>query len=69
MALAVATYFILSKEHVFKTLTGDFSTAMTDAAHSLPLVSLEKLTYLTVTTFETLRISYGITYPFIPSVL
>lgn len=60
--LALATYYILSDEHVLKTLTDELTTAIPDAAHTLPLVEVEKLEYLTATTFETLRISHSVTH-------
>lgn len=62
MALALATYYILSDEHVLKTLTDELTTAIPDPAHPLPLVELERLNYLTATTFETLRISHGVSH-------
>lgn len=62
MALALATYNILSDEHVLRTLTNELSTAILDPAHLLPLVEMEKLDYLTATTLETLRISHGVTH-------
>ena len=62
MVLALATYYILSDEHVLTTLTNELSTAIFDPAHLLPLVELEKLDYLTATTLETLRISHGVTH-------
>ena len=49
MALALATYYILSDEHVFKTLTDELTTAIPDPDHPLPLAKLEKLDYLTAT--------------------
>ena len=62
MALALATYYILSDEHVLKTLTDELTTAIPDPNHPLPLVELEKLDYLTATTLETLRISHGVSH-------
>lgn len=62
MALALATYYILSDESVFKTLTNELTMAIPDTDHPLPLVELEKLDYLTATTLETLRISHGVSH-------
>lgn len=62
MALALATYYILSDKHVLKTLMDELVTAMPDPAHPLPLVDLEQLEYLTAITFEALRISHGVSH-------
>ena len=59
-ALALATYYILSDEHILKTLTDELAEAIPDPTHPLPLVEFEKLDYLTATTLETLRISHGV---------
>lgn len=62
MALSLATYYILSDEHILKTLTAELTKAMPDPARSLPLVDLEQLEYLNAITLETLRMSHGVSH-------
>ena len=62
MALALATYHILSNEPILKALTDELAAAIPDPAHPPPLVDLEQLEYLTAITLETLRISYGVSH-------
>ena len=58
--LTLATYYILSDQHVLRLLTEELTKAIPDATKPLPLSELEKLEYLTAITFETLRISHGV---------
>ena len=62
MALALATYHILSNEPILKALTHELAAAIPDPAKLPPLVELERLEYLTATIMETLRISYGLSH-------
>ena len=60
LTLALATYYILSDEHILKMLTDELAEALPDPAHPLPLVELEQLEYLTANVFESLRVSLGV---------
>ena len=60
MALAVATYYILSDEHILKTLTDELTKAIPDSTHPLPLIEVERLEYLTAIILECLRMSHGV---------
>ena len=59
-ALSIATYYILSDKHVFKTLTDELTEAIPEPTHPLSLTALEQLEYLTAIIQETLRINSGI---------
>ena len=59
-ALSIATYYILSDEHILKTLTDELAKAIPEPTNPLSLTELEQLEYLTATMLETLRIGSGI---------
>ena len=61
LALALATYYILTDPLIFDKLMTELTTAMPDPHHQsiLPLLELEKLPYLSAVILEVLRISYG----------
>ena len=59
-ALSIATYYILSDEHVLKTLMDELAEAIPEPTHPLSWTELEQLEYLTAIILETLRISSGI---------
>ena len=61
-SLALATYYILSDEQVLETLMGELTKAMPDTDTPLPLIDLERLSYLSAVILETLRITYGVSH-------
>ncbi|KAL8720014.1 MAG: hypothetical protein Q9225_003059 [Loekoesia sp. 1 TL-2023] len=62
LALSLATYYTISDKQVEARLTEELTHAMPNPNTLLPLVELEKLTYLSAIVLETLRISYGVSH-------
>ena len=62
LALALATYYIVSDEYVLDSLANELEKSMPDPAELSPLKELENLQYLSAVVLETLRISYGVSH-------
>lgn len=62
LVLSLATYYIASDKRIEAKLTEELTHAQPDPNIALPLVEIEKLTYLSATVLEALRISYGVSH-------
>ena len=62
LALALATYYIITDQRILDTLSDELTTIIPDATVNAPLADLEKLPYLTAIIYEAFRISYGVSH-------
>ena len=62
IALALATYYIISDPSIESKLVSELKSAIPDADEPPSLIELEKLPYLSATVLEALRISYGVSH-------
>lgn len=60
--LAVATYHILSNQHVLRSLMSELATSMPQIGTKPRIAELEQLPYLTAVIHESLRVSGGVTH-------